>query len=267
MMDVEDDHPGPVPALTRASLTSSVLAIVAAIAAYVTLAGLFGSSPSRALSVLFPLGVIAAVVCAILALILAIADIVRSRGFARSHTATHAALFLSILLAAPALAIGGPYASGVAGQLWQGGIGQSIAYSETVEAEYDAQLDDHTVLLEPLVDTAIELADGSIAEDAAEQNTRLGTCDGGRWVTFAADVIARAGDAERIVEAWQAAGLTFTHRSGGDVESWTYVRSSTSPYPLVEADVTRTPSGDGERLTVSLISSCVGDGLSGPMTG
>jgi hypothetical protein len=262
MIGDEDDRAAPVPALTRASLVSSILAIVAVVSTYVAFATGFGSSPSRGLAVLFPLSAMAATACAILAFVLAIAAVVRSRGFARAHAATHAALFLSILLAAPAVATGGPYVAGVADRVWQESIGESVAAAETVEAEYDAQLDDYVVTIEPLVDMAIEVAGGSIPEDAAEQNTWLDACDGGRWVTYTAEAAdGRGGDAERIVEAWQAMGLTFTHRSGGDVESWGYVRSSTSPYPLMEAEVTRTPSGDGERLAVTLTSFCVGDGL------
>jgi hypothetical protein len=262
MIGDEDDRPEPIPVLTRASLTSSAVAMVAVVSTYAAFATGFGSSPSPGLAVLFPLSAIAATGCAILAFVLAVAALVRSRGFARAQMATHAALFLSILLGVPAVTIGVPYSSDVADRLWQESVGESVAAAETVEAEYDAQLDDYVVEIEPLVDTAIEVAGGSIPEDSAEQNTWLDACDGGRWVTYTAEAPdARGGDAERIVEAWQAVGLTFTHRSGGDVESWAYVRSSTSPYPLMEVEVTRTPSGGGERLTVTLTSFCVGDGL------
>lgn len=262
MIGDEDDESAPIPSLTRVSLTLSALAVASALVAYLAFVTGLSGSPGGVPIILFPFGAIAASGCAVVAFVLAVAAVVRSRGFGRAHSATHAALFLSILLLVPAVTVGGPFVSEIGGRLWQESAGESLTYAETVEAEYTAQLDEYTVLLEPLVDSAIAAVDGSIPEDAAEQNTGLDVCDGGRWVTFAADVDdARRDDAEKIVEVSEAAGLTFMHRSGGEVESWTYVRSSTSPYPLVEAVITRTPTDDGEELTVSLISSCVGDGL------
>ncbi|RUR03381.1 hypothetical protein [Labedella endophytica] len=108
----EEDERAPVPGLTRASLALSALGIVVTIAAYVgVVAGLSGSAGLGVVG-LFPLGAIAAGGCAILAFVLAVAAIVRARGFGNADSATHAALLLSVLLAAPVVIVGAPMIAG-----------------------------------------------------------------------------------------------------------------------------------------------------------